>query len=1244
VLPKEREKRALKIVLTVIIIGLLCFSTFSVLAPHVKATETGGPKYYNQNPESEVDSSFYTISYTVDCFSKDWMSSKTDASGVTKYGVTFFSNTKSLDYTTVSFFIEGQDASGMTKWIPSPTSRMTVALYVTYMVSSWDNIDPLNLPKFKIVDGETLQTLASEDITPTVSQWFTTMIYATIEKGRSFKALWGFDWVNIPPLKPTIYIDSWRVVTFDSDEILNLDPGDEYRRNKFGPDTGGFYGGRSGTLSGEAVSISIYNIMGTGVPGLSLWYAGTNTLVTRMPMTLSKAQNGYYTNHQPGPGESSWGTWSWTAVTAWGSGYHLIFVSKDLIYTAGYVEQFGPYPMFPFPGVDYWHFAWSFGFIERVDTESVVASWIDKFSSSNWGMLPDSGSLSFESGGVPMSEITTPSLGIYRKEISITNFGVSGSRFYLNFWGPGAGFSGWLPVSGAPSQLTIQKITPNSSPSATVVFYLNDLVMFLVKLVDQNGIPVVGASVSGTLTPPNPLAPLPLTFIDGNDGTYAAFYQIPQSSDAVGDYSISISALKPGTLTATASDYFTVDGSRTMSEYWMGRVKQGEFIESYVNVRSPTTTGSRTLSFYLSSQTNDILYCYLESPSGISYSMTYNQNIQTISIEDPESGNWRVKVYGQTITQDGTFIIGYLDEYRDGSIFLFDGVFKQIETFVLKQIIQKTVAYILGLSRNVGLVFGVSLSLLTTYTAGGFNPVVVTSRTTDGKENVGGVVLDGKAYDFSVDQDAAAATRLGGIYATAIAPLGYTFSRWEKADPSFIVSFSDSEEASTIIYADPEGASVVAVFEPVSSSLRVSVKSPIDILVEAPNGLRIGYDPVTESIINEIPGATYSGNGTEPQVIIIPNPIIGIYEISGHATGLGTYTIEALSTLETSLVDIEKWTGETIVGEYYQKTMLLNENGALGDENPPVTTLTIGEPKNIIGTQVYVTKDSSFALQASDGIGFGVASTAYRIYNATYDSRWITYTQPFCIIGLSDGTYSIDYNSTDNAGNIEPTNTKTLILDNTAPQITVLNPPAEWALQDGVTFVVSAIDASGVSSLTFSIREANNGEGVPIGFENLPATYNSITEEWTFPIDTLQFPDGYYVVLLEAEDNLGHTGSIMIPYSIRNWALIELLPASETNKAGRTMPVKFALRVAASVDPNQPFVYNENLTIKIYAKDDPSNILQTSTFGDTARDYRINPVNELYITNFQTLKTPKTYVVEIYRQTMLIDTFEFSTV
>jgi len=317
------------------------------------------------------------------------------------------------------------------------------------------------------------------------------------------------------------------------------------------------------------------------------------------------------------------------------------------------------------------------------------------------------------------------------------------------------------------------------------------------------------------------------------------------------------------------------------------------------------------------------------------------------------------------------------------------------------------------------------------------------------------------------------------------------------------------------------------------------------------------------------------------------------------------------------------------------------------DSTSPTTILKIGDPKYTDpSSNVFVTSDTPFTLTAEDNVdGSGVATTGYRIRNAI-DSGWTTSVPPieFYLASLVDGSYFIDYNSTDNAGNIETMQTVSVTLDNSRPLIMVENPPAGWALQDGVTFIASASDSSGTCDLSFSIREANGDQGIPVGFEDIPATYDAITGRWNWYFNTLQLPDGYYIVLVNAEDNLGHEGSTMVSYSIRNWAVLELLPASESNKAGRTMPVKFALRVAASVDPSQPFVYNEDLTIKIYATNNPSKILQTSTYGETARDYRISTASEKYHTNFQTLKTPMQYTVSIWRGNFLVGSFTFKTV
>ena len=77
------------------------------------------------------------------------------------------------------------------------------------------------------------------------------------------------------------------------------------------------------------------------------------------------------------------------------------------------------------------------------------------------------------------------------------------------------------------------------------------------------------------------------------------------------------------------------------------------------------------------------------------------------------------------------------------------------------------------------------------------------------------------------------------------------------------------------------------------------------------------------------------------------------------------------------------------------------------------------------------------------------------------------------------------------------------------------------------------------------------------------------------------------------------------------------------------------------IDDGSPtFVWNEELTIMI--KQDDA-VLQTSTHGLTAIDYRIDSEGEHYITNFKTPKVAGEFAVEVWRGEHLIDEFTFST-
>jgi hypothetical protein len=157
------------------------------------------------------------------------------------------------------------------------------------------------------------------------------------------------------------------------------------------------------------------------------------------------------------------------------------------------------------------------------------------------------------------------------------------------------------------------------------------------------------------------------------------------------------------------------------------------------------------------------------------------------------------------------------------------------------------------------------------------------------------------------------------------------------------------------------------------------------------------------------------------------------------STGAGTVYIclDATSLEDVSLenADVILNVGETKDGitvtttfyngrEYYLVSGITGTGGGeLKDSIPPTTTLTIGEPKYVTDI-TYITLDTPFNLTATDNPGgTGVALTVYKISNSTgYDSGWRTYTNPFNLTSLRDGNYTIAFNSTDNAGNVENTN------------------------------------------------------------------------------------------------------------------------------------------------------------------------------------------------------------------------------
>jgi len=224
--------------------------------------------------------------------------------------------------------------------------------------------------------------------------------------------------------------------------------------------------------------------------------------------------------------------------------------------------------------------------------------------------------------------------------------------------------------------------------------------------------------------------------------------------------------------------------------------------------------------------------------------------------------------------------------------------------------------------------------------------------------------------------------------------------------------------------------------------------------------------------------------------------------------------------------------------------------------------------------------------------------------------------------------------------------------DTTPPEVNITVPKANSAIQDGITLAADANDDKGVAQIYFCVRGPNDGNGVPIGFEDLQATLDTNDGYWKYNFNTAQLADGKYIVLAKAVDTSGNIGwSKVVPFIICNSYSTMVFPATAiVNKAGKDAAIKFSLCGLANKKKQQsaiPFIYNEDLEIRIYKLSGRTNILQQkSVFGSGAADYQIDLSKRLYITNFQTESRLAIYTVEVWRpsKNLKLGIFGFLTI
>jgi hypothetical protein len=121
------------------------------------------------------------------------------------------------------------------------------------------------------------------------------------------------------------------------------------------------------------------------------------------------------------------------------------------------------------------------------------------------------------------------------------------------------------------------------------------------------------------------------------------------------------------------------------------------------------------------------------------------------------------------------------------------------------------------------------------------------------------------------------------------------------------------------------------------SFLGTEAACPVNMLIKASNGSRVGYDWTTGKTVNELNGVFYSGNATDPQVIIISDPDNSSYTIMLSGTAGGNYTLTVERYDQGQLIGSPLTVnGEIKTGQLKEYTLQLAGNaGPSIQETPP---------------------------------------------------------------------------------------------------------------------------------------------------------------------------------------------------------------------------------------------------------------------------------------------------------------------
>jgi hypothetical protein len=264
-------------------------------------------------------------------------------------------------------------------------------------------------------------------------------------------------------------------------------------------------------------------------------------------------------------------------------------------------------------------------------------------------------------------------------------------------------------------------------------------------------------------------------------------------------------------------------------------------------------------------------------------------------------------------------------------------------------------------------------------------------------------------------------------------------------------------------------------------------------------------------------------------------------------------------------------------GNYYLKLIGADTHGSQTDYSDKNFLVDNTKPSTRWdgNHNVWQKFDANIHLTCSDGNGSGCSSTKYRLDSdsntgISYGS-WQNYDSNILI--STDGNWAIDFNSTDNAGNIGDTNTFYVLVDKTIPTITISS-PANDSTQYG-------------STVTLIYLGSDKNSGIQIYWLSSDGTTwvnNGTNSTYSFTSQTSGLHT-YYAIANDNADNNSSTASVSL-------TILNLPPDANITRID-TYPDDQPL-------PSFTYTRDGNLTIDFNVQDDTNNLLVDLNYSSSA--------------------------------------------